>query len=148
MRPSSAELGVSVHSMNPDDFAAQQLVEKIIAAFPDDVAWVNARMQSQGFEPNEAPYIWVEQFSQRTTDTLKARDNAKAELHLKLMSNLLLTADVPTAKCIDVAYVESLMWDMEDEEKKQGWLLIPQNLRDLYIETWGSRPFMGKSNVR
>ena len=134
--------------MNPDDLAAQQLVEKIIAAFPDDAAWVNARMQSQGFEPKEAPYIWVEQFSQRTTDALKARDNAKAELHLKLMSNLFLTADVASAKCIDVAYVESLMWDMKDEEKKQGWLLIPQNLRNLYIEMWGNKPFMGESNVR
>jgi hypothetical protein len=128
--------------MNPDNLAAQQLVEKLITAFPDDAAWIDERMQSQGFEPREAPYIWIEHFSQRTTDALKVGNTTQAVSHLNLISRLLFTADVPTERCIDVAYVESLMWDMNDEIKKQGWLLIPQNLRILYAKIWGDKPFM------
>jgi len=128
--------------MNPDNFAAQQLVEKIIAAFPDDSAVVDARVQSQGFEPKDAPYIWIEQFSQLTTDALKAGDTTKARSHLQLISGLLDSPDGASANCVDVAYVEPLMWNMSEEEKKQGWLAIPQNLRNLYVAMWGKRPFM------
>jgi hypothetical protein len=51
--------------------------------------------------------------------------------------------DEATTRCIDVAYVESLMWDIKDDKLKQkGWKLIPTNLRALYVAMWGEQPFM------
>jgi len=34
------------------------------------------------------------------------------------------------------------MWDIKDKEKlKWGWSLIPENLKELYKETWGEPDF-------
>jgi hypothetical protein len=88
-------------------------------------------------------FVWVERFSQQTTDAIKGRDFIKAEAHLKLLSRLLASGDEATIRCIDVAYVESLIWDVKDEKlKKHGWSLIPANLRSLYIGMWGEKSFM------
>ena len=45
-------------------------------------------------------------------------------------------------ECIDVGYVESLMWSLDEKGRAWGWLLFPENLRRLYIEMWGKQPFM------
>jgi len=35
------------------------------------------------------------------------------------------------------------MWDINDDKlKSQGWGLVPENLRALYVAMWGERPFM------
>ena len=35
------------------------------------------------------------------------------------------------------------MWDIEDNEiKRKGWMLIPDNLQALYVAMWGEQPFM------
>lgn len=117
----------------------------IRASFPDDASSIDERMTREGFDPNDAPYIWIEHFSQCTTDALIERNAARAEAHLKLLSRLLDAGDERTAKCIDVAYVETLMRGVEDQAiKKEGWKLVPANLRRLYIAMWGQQPFMGK----
>lgn len=134
--------------MDRDDFAARRLVEVIRNAFPDDAAWVDTQTQAQGFERTEAPYIWVGQFSQCTTNSMKGHDQTRAESHLGLMSAQLSTADSPTVRCIDVAYSETLMWDLDDERKRQCWPLIPQNLQELYIGMWGEQPTMRKHGHR
>jgi hypothetical protein len=124
--------------------AGQRLVARIRDVFPTEAALVDRRLQGDGFVVDEAPYIWVEHFSQRTTDALKGGDLATFQAHLKLLSTVLASADEPTTRCIDVAYVESLMWDVKDQTVlRQGWRLIPTNLQALYVALWGERPFMG-----
>jgi len=138
--------------MDNNDFAASKLVEAIRAAFPEDAAWVDKQVQAQGFERTEASYIWVERFSQCTTNYLKAPDQSKAGSHLGLISALLgiaqRTNDSAMVRCIDVAYSENLMFDMNEERKKQCWPLIPQNLKTLYVDMWGGMPFMRKRGRR
>jgi hypothetical protein len=102
---------------------------------------VDAILEQQGYE--DAPYIWLERFSQFTTDAIKRGDFGKASSQLALLSKLVATGDELTTRCIDVAYVESLMWDIKDDKRKcEGWKLIPANLRALYVAMWGTRPFM------
>lgn len=102
---------------------------------------VDAILLRDGYEG--ADFIWVERFSQLTTDAIKGRDFIKAEAHFKLLSRLLAGGDEATTRCIDVAYVESLMWDVKDDKlKKHVWSLLPANLRSLYIGMWGEKPFM------
>ena len=113
--------------------------------FPEDARSIDAAMRSDDWDPDDAPYIWIEKFSQRTTDAVKGERDQKAERHLAFMSRMLDTADEETRRAIDVAYVESLLWDVKDGKRKaEGWKLIPPNLQELYISMWGTKPFMGK----
>lgn len=126
---------------NPEHPAAQRIVDEIRSAFPAEAAKIDGRLARQGFE--DAPYTWVERFSQLTTDAIKRGDAATAVAHLKVVSRLLAGGDELTQRCIDTAYVESLMWDVKDEKAKQaGWKLMPGNLRRLYVAMWGEQPFM------
>ena len=129
--------------MDAPTIAAHRIAERLRAAFPEDAARADERVGDQGFELNEAPYLWVEHFSQFTTDAINGREFARAASHMREVSALLAGADEDVVKCIDVAYVESLMWDVRDDERKaEGWKHVPENLRQLYIQMWGERPFM------
>lgn len=111
-------------------------------AFPDEAAAIDELLLRDGYE--EAAYFtWIERFSQLTTDAIKRGDFEKAAGHMNLLSCVFASGDEATKRCIDVAYVESLMWDIKEEKlKREGWRLIPSNLRALYIAMWGERPFM------
>lgn len=98
-------------------------------------------MLKPGFEG--APFEWVERFSQLTTNAIRRGETSIAKQHLELLSRLLAAGDEATARCIDVAYVEPVMWDVKDAKAKhEGWKLVPENLRALYVQMWGQQPFM------
>lgn len=131
----------------PESLAALRVVAAVRAAFPAEAAAADAVLEQHGYE--DAPYIWLERFSQFTTDAIKRGDFSLASQHLVLLSRLLAAGDELTARCIDVAYVESLMWDVGDEKlKREGWRLIPDNLRALYVAMWGHPPFMTGARER
>lgn len=136
---------VSLMSETAGFVAAQQLVERIRSAFPEDAVYIDEKLASGGFSVGDVPYLWVEHFSQQTTDALKRGDTRKVKMHFELLSRLLVAADEATVRCIDVAYVESLMWDIKSAKfKRTGWRLMPANLRSLYSIMWGERPFMDR----
>jgi hypothetical protein len=128
-------------SADADDPAALRIVESVRAVFPEEAAHVDAILLRDGYE--KAHHTWLERFSQFTTDAIKRGEFTKATEHLNVLSALLDRGDEATTRCIDVAYVESLMWDIKDDKLKQkGWKLIPTNLRALYVAMWGEQPFM------
>jgi hypothetical protein len=129
-------------SQNPENIAAGQIVKSVRAAFPDEAVLIDAMLFRDGYD-EDACFTWLEHFSQFTTDAMGRRDFPKAMEHLDLLSQLLARGDERTKKCIDVAYVESLMWDVRDQKlKSEGWKLIPSNLKALYVAMWGEQPFM------
>ena len=117
-----------------------QLVKDISARFPIDAQLIAARIEELGYEP-DAFTAWFEQFSQRTTEAIRSGDEILARGHLALMSQRMETADKIVMEYIDVYYVESLMWNLDDKKKKWGWSLIPNNLRKLYVAMWGEPSF-------
>lgn len=126
---------------DPEYSAALRVVDEIRRAFPAEGAEIDVAHSRDGYEG--APHIWIERFSQLTTNEIRRKEFAKACAHLNVLSRLVASGDESTRRCIDVAYVESLMWDIKDEKiRKAGWKVIPTNLRALYIEMWGERPFM------
>jgi len=128
-------------SSRAEEAAARAIVDAIRAAFPEEVAHIDPALSRDGYV--EAHHIWVERFSQCTTDAIRRGDQSKAASHLKLLSALLNRGDEATRRCIDVAYVESLMWDIKDEKiKHAGWNLIPEDLKSLYLAMWGEKTFM------
>ena len=130
-------------SYEADLRAGQRIVETVRSTFPCEAKPIDTRLRADYFDTEESPHVWLELFSQLTTDAIKVGEFSKASSHLKLLSALLTSADEPTRRCIDVAYVESLMWDIEDNEiKRKGWMLIPDNLQALYVAMWGEQPFM------
>lgn len=129
-------------SADAQDLAALRIVESVRAAFPEEAALVDAILLGDGYD-EDAHFTWLERFSQFTTDAIKRREFTKAMEHLNLFSRILAAGDEPAVRCIDVAYVESLMWDIKDDKlKRKGWKLIPANIRALYVAMWGERPFM------
>lgn len=128
-------------SADPEYSAAIRIVEALRAAFPEQATQIDEALDRDGYE--DAPHTWVERFSQFTTDAIGRGDSSTAASHLKLVSRLLAAGDESTLRCIDVAYVESLMWDIKDERvKREAWKLVPENLKRLYVEMWGEKPFM------
>ena len=128
-------------SADPEYAAAVRSVGALRIAFPEQAAQIDQAVDHDGYE--DAPHTWVERFSQFTTDAIKRGDSSTAMAHLKLVSRLLAAGDEATTRCIDVAYVESLMWDVRDDRlKREGWKLVPENLRRLYVAMWGERSFM------
>ena len=120
---------------------ANRIVESIRADWPEEAALIDADLFDCGYE--NAPHIWIERFSQFTTNAIGRGEFSTASRQLDLLSRLLAAGGEETTKCIDVAYVESLMWDVKDPKlKREGWKLMPGNLRALYVQMWGQQPFM------
>ncbi|WP_019865347.1 DUF7674 family protein [Methylovulum miyakonense] len=120
-----------------------KFIDEIRDKFPDVSIQIDKWMLRQGLEPEDKWY-WdmMEAFSQATTDAIKNSDEQLALSHLSFVSEKLKIASKIEEEFIDVYYVESLMWDIKDKEKlKWGWSLIPENLKELYKETWGEPDF-------
>jgi len=121
-------------------------VQAVRTSFPEAADGVDAFIRSRGFD-DSSHHEWLERFSQLTTDAIKRQDLQTARAHLNLLSRVLAAGGEEVTKCIDVSYVEPLMWDLKDESlKRQGWSIIPANLRSLYSAMWGERGFMKGKN--
>jgi hypothetical protein len=110
--------------------------EEISARFPNEAKLADAYLAENWFDA-DAHEIWLEQFSQETTDAMSRRDEASVMEHLSFISQLLRNADAAVGQYIDVCYVESLMWNLDEETKAWAWRLIPENLKSLYVAMWG-----------
>jgi len=120
---------------------ANRVVDSIREAWPEEAALIDADLLASGYE--NAPHVWIERFSQFTTNAIGRGEFTTASRQLELLSRLASEGDEATVQCIDVAYVESLMWDVKDQRmKREGWKLVPNNLRTLYIDMWGEQAFM------
>jgi protoheme ferro-lyase len=89
------------------------------------------------------PYMTVEfmeAFAGYTTQELGLDDPSKAVAHLNYMSNKLRTATPLEYEFIDVYYVECLFWQASSRAIKQGWKLVPENLKSLYLAFHGKPP--------
>ena len=51
-----------------------------------------------------------------------------------------LTGDEEVKKCIDVGFTESLFWQVPPSKAARYWLLLPNTLKDLYIDFHDNRP--------
>lgn len=95
-----------------------------------------------GFEPREElNYLWVEAFADVTNNIIRNRDKRELDAHFHFFSEQLEHGSQSVKNCIDVSYVENLMWSLEARDKKWAWPQIPKNLQALYIAIWGEPDF-------
>ena len=67
-------------------------------------------------------------------EALKAGEFERASACMKYMSALVEEGDEATIRIVDVGYVEGLLWDMDDRQKRRAWRHIPVPLRKLYAD--------------
>jgi hypothetical protein len=113
------------------------LVKLIRSYFPDASEKTDESMNRMGFEDESEAYgIWVEAFANETNSLMRERWQAEVEKHLIFFERQFDMGSDSVKSCIDVSYVENLMWDLDIEDKKWAWSLFPENLKLLYIDMW------------
>ena len=126
-----------------EDLEIEQFISDIRKAFPDVGRAIDVWMEKQGFDEEDKAYASMfEAFSQETTNEMKRLNEGIVRSHLEYMSKKLSRASKKEYEYIDVYYVESLMWDINDKGiKKWAWALMPANLKELYVDMWGPPTF-------
>jgi hypothetical protein len=114
------------------------LVKLIRSYFPDASEKTDESMIRMGFEHEDEAYYytWVEAFANETNSLMRERRQTEVEKHLIFFVRQFDMGSDSVKSCIDVSYVENLMWDLDIEDKKWAWLLFPENLKLLYIDMW------------
>ena len=92
-----------------------------------------------GDYPPEGAYSWFESLANALNDEM--RDRVPAAVHLPLMRHLEGTLDGSKEihRCMDVAFVENLFWQVGGERAAPYWEVMPKRLRELYLG-FHSRP--------
>jgi hypothetical protein len=122
------------------------LLDAIYDEFPEVAEDLDRTLKyNWEYEPHERNKMWtglIERFSQLTTDAISRGDEATAKRYLRFMEKQYSAGGEDIKKAVDVYYVESLLWDIKDNKKKEwGWSLIPGKLQRLYINLWGEPKF-------
>ena len=122
------------------------LLDAIYDQFPEVAADLDSTLkEGWGYEPEERIEMWtglIERFSQLTTDAISRGDEKTAREYLDFMEKQYCSGGENCKKAIDVYYVEPLLWDIKDlNKKKRGWALMPDSLKTLYASMWGKPDF-------
>lgn len=116
----------------------REFVQAIRNALPEAAQKTDHMMRGRGWDSDEgAEYIWVEALADVTNMYVRRRDQQEVEKHLRFFAVELDRRSDAVKNCIDVSYVENLMWDLKREDKAWFWPRIPENLRKLYVAFWG-----------
>ncbi|MBL8261763.1 MAG: hypothetical protein JNM58_04995 [Xanthomonadaceae bacterium] len=128
---------VAAPNMTSDERHEAKIVDRIRAALPQTALEVDAWLSARGMSIEDGEYMWMDGLSNLTMEALRLGEYDRATTHMRCLCALLESADEATIRFIDVGYVEGLMWDMDDKQKKRAWPHIPGPLRELYVDFWG-----------
>ncbi len=132
-------------AMSKQNWDEQGVVARVRERFIDDAIRTDIWLRERGWdEPEEAPYIWLEAFADRTTDAARARDWNLVKKHTELLAAEFRNGTEAIQRLVDVAYAENLMWDLEDSAKAVAWPNIAKPLRELYEQAWGTWDWMNR----
>ena len=89
--------------------------------------------QYWGDAPPEGAYSWFESLANALNDEMRGR--VPPTVHLPLMQHLegALNSSQEVFRCMDVAFVENLFWQVGGERAASYWELMPVRLRELYL---------------
>ena len=113
--------------------STKNLLEDICKTFPE------VRPLIERLDPHMTTEH-MEAFATATTKELGQINPARGVAYLTYMSEKLRIATVERRKFIDVYYVEHLFWQASPVAIKQGWKLVPENLKSLYLAFYGKPP--------
>jgi hypothetical protein len=98
-------------------------------------------MDERGWEAQYC-FMWLETFADVTNGLLKGTCSnpthlRDAQAHLAYMERKIVDGTASARRTIDVSYVENLMFQFSDKEKRAAWKLFPSNIKALYTAMWG-----------
>jgi len=117
----------------------EEFLSEIKETFPEVAVFIDNSRRETGFTEEDKMFTCdMEAFSHATTNEIGKLNIETAASYLNYMSKKLKNAEPIIHEYIDIYYVELLMWDIDDKKIfRQGWELMPQNLKELYIAMWG-----------
>jgi hypothetical protein len=119
---------------------AQQLVASLTKSFPVAAKATVALMKKRGYA--NLGFLWLEAFADVTNQLLKGsysdpKNGREAQAHLASMGCKFAEGSAHIKSIIDTYYVENLMFQFSDKEKRAAWTLFPPNIKALYSAMWG-----------
>ena len=118
------------------------LVEDIRNTFPADAKKADEMEIGLGHEIEwNLHHLWIETFADVSNNLIRNRLKHELEAHFNYFENQFNIGSESVKSCIDVSYVENLMWNLEQDDKKWAWPLFPQSLRSIYVAIWGEPNF-------
>jgi len=119
-----------------------EFVLSIRKELPLESDLTDQKMLERGFDlEDELHHLWVEQLADVTNEFLRQKNFEEATKQLNFFASSYNSGNYHVKNCIDVSYAENLMWNLEPKDKKQAWLVIPRELKALYIAIWGEPSF-------
>ena len=112
----------------------EELKAQVHEEFPLIAAAADRRYAKYwGDDPPEGAYSWFESLANALNDEMRGR--VSATVHLALMRHLEVALDSSEEvyRCMDVAFVENLFWQVGGERAAPYWELMPDRLRELYL---------------
>jgi hypothetical protein len=121
-------------------------IELTRSCFPNAARKTDEKMKNMGFDNEDKAYFtWIESFADITNALIHERMQVEVEKHLIFFSQQFEIGSESVKNCIDVSYVENLMWNLDSEDKTWAWSLIPENLKSVYIDMWDESSWMTPS---
>lgn len=115
----------------------RDFLRAIRLALPDAAVRTDEIMCEHGLDSHEnAEYLWVEALADVTNRQIRQRNQKKVTTQLLFLSEQFEHGTDTVKNCIEVSYVENLMWNLNSEDKKWAWPQIPENFQRLYIAMW------------
>jgi hypothetical protein len=111
------------------------LINGIRRSFPAAAVKTDATMLKRGIDA-EFQFLWFEVFADTTNNLLRDKDCDGAKAHLTYMSQKFGRGSDAVKKAVD-SYVENLLFQFSEGDKKAAWKLFPANLKALYVAMWG-----------
>ena len=83
----------------------------------------------------------MEEFARETQRAVSRGNPQVAKLHFEFLSTRLRQGDPIDREYIDVYYVESILYGVNEIVAKELWSLMPASLKQLYVAMWGAPKF-------
>jgi len=115
----------------------QELFEQVRSTFPtisEAADRLHERHWGSDLKDSLSPYAWFESLANALNAEMSR--GADPKLHLALFSHLerALDSSEEVFRCLDVAFVENLFWQIPSRKAAPYWQLLPSRFRTLYEE--------------
>jgi hypothetical protein len=122
---------------NTDEIS--EFVQLIRSQFPLASTRTDQLMAERGFEiEDDLLYLWIEALADVTNEFIRQRSESEIRRLFAFFSFRFDTENEKIKNCIEVSYVENLMFNAGTADAKWTWPYFPENLKRLYVAMWRS----------
>jgi uncharacterized protein (DUF849 family) len=122
------------------DPSTRALLRDIMKSFPEaGVAMLRYARERRSIQFNTTGMM--EEFARQTQRAVARGTPKVAEAHLEFLAARLRRGNPIDREYIDVYYVESILYGVNETVAEELWALMPESLKQLYVAMWGNPKF-------